>query len=102
MGTFFRESSMVVKRASSWVQMVAKTRCHVVREMAATVSRRVEAEETNDKLGALAGSVSGRMDVPNFFRSRIHLLNMMTDELRAIQTLEGVSQIVSWQRTHAM
>lgn len=40
MGTFFRESSMEVKRARSCVMMVAKTRCHVVRKIAATVSRK--------------------------------------------------------------
>jgi hypothetical protein len=33
MGTFFRESRMVVKRARIWVMIVAKTRCHVVRKM---------------------------------------------------------------------
>jgi hypothetical protein len=33
-GTFFLESSMVVNLAMSWVMIVAKIRCHVVREMA--------------------------------------------------------------------
>jgi hypothetical protein len=33
MGTFFRESRTVVKRARIWVMTVAKTKCHVVRKM---------------------------------------------------------------------
>lgn len=33
MGTFFRESRTLVKRAMIWVMMVAKRRCHVVRKM---------------------------------------------------------------------
>ena len=33
MGTFLRESRMVVKRASSWVIRVAKPKCQVVRAM---------------------------------------------------------------------
>jgi hypothetical protein len=36
-GTFFRESRMVVKRARIWVMTVAKTRCHVVRKIAVEV-----------------------------------------------------------------
>jgi hypothetical protein len=34
MGTFFRESSTVVKRAIPCVTAVAKIRCHVVRKIA--------------------------------------------------------------------
>ena len=45
MGTFFRESRMVVKRARSWVITVAKTRCHVVRKMAADVSYGIRGAE---------------------------------------------------------
>jgi hypothetical protein len=37
MGTFFRESRMVVKRARNWVMTVAKTKCHVVRKMGKSV-----------------------------------------------------------------
>lgn len=38
MGTEWRESRVVVKRAMIWVMMVAKTRCHVVRKIAETWS----------------------------------------------------------------
>jgi hypothetical protein len=58
-GTFFLESRRVVKRANSWVMMVAKMRCHVVR-----------------KIGYLKP-----------LRSKTHLLKMMTVELRVIHTL---------------
>ena len=40
MGTFFLESRMVVDRARNWVIMVAKTKCHVVRNMAGSVRGR--------------------------------------------------------------
>src|ERR1700744_4258326 len=91
-GTFFRESSIVVKRASSWVMTVAKTRCHVVREMAASVSMGGARRRGRTK-SCRRQSINHnflRGDAPNFFRSRIHLLNMMTDELRPIQTLRAV------------
>lgn len=35
MGTLWRESSVLVKRAMYWVMMVPKTWCHVVRKSAA-------------------------------------------------------------------
>jgi hypothetical protein len=67
-GTFFRESSIVVKRASSWVMMVAKTRCHVVRVMAATVSLGGgAAAETHDRLEAVSrGSIGSRSTYQTF------------------------------------
>jgi hypothetical protein len=88
MGTFFRASSTVVKRARSWVMTVAKTICHVVRVIAAIVSMGEGGErETNDNLEAVSRVSHAGEHIPNFFRSNIHLLNMMTDELRPIQTL---------------
>jgi hypothetical protein len=74
MGTFLRESSMVVKRAMSCVMRVAKSRCHVVRTM-------------------------GKW---NLAVSRIHLLKMMTDEERDIQVLQGQIYQPSCPLFHAM
>lgn len=48
-GTFFLESSMVVKRAMSWVMSVAKPRCHVVRMIAVDTSVERDEERQREK-----------------------------------------------------